>query len=63
MGKSGAFMFFSADQKFILKTINREELETLKGFIFPFFNHIKFWNPSSLLSRIYGIYSIQLDGF
>jgi 1-phosphatidylinositol-4-phosphate 5-kinase len=61
MGKSGAFFFFSYDRRFILKTLKKEEIPTLKAALFDYYNHITWTNPNSLLSRIYGIYEIQIE--
>ena len=61
MGKSGAFFFFSYDRRFILKTLKKEEIPTLKALLFDYYNHITWENPNSLLARIYGLYEIQIE--
>jgi len=61
-GASGSFFFFSQDKKFIVKTMTNEELKFfLKRFGRPYFNHIK-RRPTSLLARIYGIYTVKISG-
>lgn len=61
-GKSGSFFFFSFDNKFLIKTITNDELDTLKErFLKNYYWHIK-KNPDSLLARIYGVYTIIIHG-
>ena len=63
MGKSGSFFFFSEDRKFILKTIKKEEVKTLKSMLQNFYNHLAFTNTGTLLSKIYGLFTIEISGF
>jgi hypothetical protein len=61
-GKSGSFFFFSHDNKFIIKTITDNELNTMLGdFIKNYYEHCTS-TPESLLARIYGLYSIVIKG-
>ncbi len=62
IGKSGSFFFFSHDKKFILKTISVHELESLLKLLPHYYDYICFENPFSLLSRIYGAFSINIGG-
>ncbi len=56
-GKSGSFFFFSYDNKFIIKTISESEMNTYLKRVEQFSGHFK-KNPSSLLARIFGIFTI-----
>jgi hypothetical protein len=59
-GKSGSFFFFSHDQRFIIKTIKDHELNTMLGeFMERYYSNIM-TNPDSLLTRIYGLYTITI---
>lgn len=59
-GKSGSFFFFSYDKKFIIKTVKSHELEVvLSSFMKKYYMLIK-QNPDSLLTRIYGLYTIEI---
>ena len=61
-GKSGSFFFFTNNNKFLIKTITNEELNTLlNGFMENYYIHI-INNPDSLLARLYGIYTITIRG-
>ena len=61
MGKSGSFMFFSKNKRFIIKTIKGHEKKTLKKIITSYYNHITEANQNSLLCKIYGFYSVNLE--
>jgi len=59
-GKSGNFFICTDDNKFILKTINQEELELIRGiFLKKYAKHVKRF-PDSLMCRIYGLYKMNL---
>lgn len=59
-GKSGSFFFFSYDKKFIIKTVKTHELEVMmSSFMKSYYKLIK-KNPDSLLTRIYGLYTIEI---
>lgn len=59
-GKSGSFFFFSYDKKFIIKTVKEHELETMLGnFMESYYNHV-LNNPETLLTKIYGLYTIEI---
>jgi 1-phosphatidylinositol-4-phosphate 5-kinase len=62
MGKSGSFMFFSHDNKFLIKTVKEGEIAVLKKFLMPYYQHLK-RHPNSLLAKIYGFYSINIQYF
>jgi len=40
-GKSGSFFFFSHDKRFIIKTITKDELETLLVILEDYIEHFK----------------------
>lgn len=59
-GKSGSFFFFSYDKQFIIKTVKQHELETmLDNFMENYYDQV-LDNPDSLLTRIYGLYTIEI---
>jgi hypothetical protein len=59
-GKGGSFFICTDDNKFVLKSINSEELELIRGmFLKKFVKHIKRY-PDSLICRIYGLYKMVL---
>lgn len=59
-GKSGSFFFFSFDKRFLVKTMNNAELAV---FIDCLPEYVKFLrkNPDSLIARIYGVYTVQME--
>ena len=61
-GASGSFFFFSADKRFIVKTMTTGEKEFFVTKVArPYFAHLK-KNRSSLLARIYGVYTVKIQG-
>lgn len=61
-GKSGSFFFFSYDKKFILKTITLSELNTIsEKFLKSYISYLNVAFDSSIITKIYGIYSITLS--
>ncbi|KAF2069078.1 hypothetical protein CYY_009606 [Polysphondylium violaceum] len=58
-GKSGSFMCFTPDSKYLIKTITRQECVLLKKKISKFYDYL-FNNPSSFLLRFYGCYKITM---
>lgn len=59
-GKSGSFFFFSHDKNFIIKTMTQSDLDTFKKLFKRYFTHVN-ENPDSLLARIYGIYTVEME--
>lgn len=55
-GTSGSFFFFSHDNRFLLKTILREESLKLQQMLDDYIDHISDTGNKSLLARIYGIF-------
>ena len=58
-GKSGEFFFFSKDNKFVVKTISKKELDVFLKILPSLMDHfVK--NPNTLLTKIYGLFSFKL---
>ncbi|KAJ0400241.1 hypothetical protein P43SY_006205 [Pythium insidiosum] len=60
-GSSGAFMFYTADYMFLVKTITPQERAVLLRMLPAYIQHMR-TNPSSHLSRFYGCHSIEMYG-
>ncbi|DBA03632.1 TPA: LOW QUALITY PROTEIN: hypothetical protein N0F65_006811 [Lagenidium giganteum] len=60
-GASGAFMFFSHDQKLIVKSMSNEESAFLRSIAAEYASFL-LTNPDSLLTRFYGCHAIRLYG-
>ena len=58
-GKSGAFFYYSADYRFIIKTIHWSEHRFLRKFLKSYFEHI-FKYPNTLIARIFGLHRVKL---
>ena len=57
-GRSDAFLSFSADRKFIMKTLNhREKSFLLNAFLPAYFHHIQ--SKASLLARVLGVFCFE----
>lgn len=59
-GRSGQLFIHSEDKKFILKTIEYEELELIRSLFVEKFAKYLMNNPNSMISRIYGVYKISM---
>ena len=59
-GKSGSFFFFSHDSKFIIKTMNQDELDIFLESMPDYYEHIM-QNPKSLIARIYGVFKVKME--
>ena len=60
-GRSGNFFLNSYDKKYIIKTINKEEVEVINNnFLFYLYNHFE-KNPNSYIGRIYGLFDITMN--
>ena len=63
-GKSGSFFFFTNDNRFLIKTISKGERIALMGnFLQKYYDTINENENSSLLGRIYGLYTIKVGFF
>ena len=60
MGKSGSFFFFSHDDEFLIKTMTNDDFAAFKKLFKAYFEHINRYKDS-MLARIYGVYSVQMD--
>jgi len=61
-GASGSFFFFSHDKRFIVKTMTKTEMQFIQTFLHPLYKHFSA-NPSSLLARIYGVYTVKMRDY
>lgn len=61
-GKSGSFFFFSHDRKYIIKTMNAEEIQVMLKILPNYIEHLR-KTPNSLIAKIFGIFTIEKDGF
>jgi hypothetical protein len=61
-GASGSFFFFSADKRFIVKTMSGEELKLIQKILPDMYRHFKKY-PHSLLARIYGVYRVEMKNY
>jgi len=59
-GKSGSFFCFSPDKNFIMKTIDISEAQVLREILPSYYFHLAN-NPSSLLTRLYGLHSVKIQ--
>lgn len=59
-GKSGSFFFFSYDRKFIIKTMNSSEKKVFIDSLPTYMAHLKS-NPNSLIARIYGVFTVEME--
>lgn len=60
-GKSGSFMFMSHCGKFIIKTMFNSEFHIIMDGLETYTEYI-IKNPSSLISRFYGVFEIHMEG-
>ena len=59
-GASGSFFFFSYDKQFIVKTMTSTEMDFFcKKVACSYFKHLM-KHPTSLLARIYGVYTVKI---
>jgi hypothetical protein len=61
-GKSGSFFFFSHDRKYIIKTMTGAEIEVMLKILPNYIEHLR-KTPNSLIAKIFGIFTIEKDGF
>ena len=62
-GASGSFFFFSDDNRFIIKTLRGHEKKVLLDLLDDYINHIQCTSNKSLLTRIYGVFTIKTNFF
>jgi hypothetical protein len=57
-GKSGSFFFHTADRKYMIKTIKKDEFMVLKKMLPNYFTYMMS-NPTSLITKYYGMHHLQ----
>lgn len=60
-GRSGSFMCYSPNRRFLIKTIPDHEAATMRRILPAYYAHIEH-NPNTLLSPIIGLYTLRLVG-
>lgn len=60
-GRSGAFLYFSSDMKYIVKTTTEDESLALRNIMGQYVRYIRS-NPNSLIVRFLGCHSLTLYG-
>lgn len=59
-GKSGDLFFQTYDNKLIIKTVNKTDLEEFKKRIQPYYEHIIRY-PQTFIAKIFGIYTFKFS--
>ena len=59
-GQSGEFFLFSRDNRLMIKTVTPKELKILLKRLPKYSHHMK-KNPGSLISKIYGLYTLEVE--
>ena len=60
-GKSGSFFISTDDSKYLIKTLKVEEFDLIRNsFLYKYCKYIA-ENPKSLLSRLYGMYNLNVN--
>lgn len=62
-GASGSFFFFSADNRFLIKTLTRPEKAKALAILDDYLDHLIDTENRSLLARIYGIFTLKTKLF
>lgn len=57
-GHSGAIFFLSADDRFMIKSVRKEEMEVLLGLVRKYHNHVAA-HPRTTLVRFFGIHRVS----
>ena len=57
-GKSGSFFFHTSDNKYMIKTIKKEEFDVLRQILPQYHEHILKY-PNTLLARYFGLHQIK----
>eukprot|EP00892_Ulva_mutabilis_P006728 jgi/Ulvmu1/4427/UM002_0152.1 len=58
-GKSGALFYISHDDRFLIKTMRRNEMRTFLAMLPQYYDHVQN-NPHTLVTKFYGLYRIKL---
>lgn len=56
-GKSGSFFYYTADGKYMLKTISKTEFKFFKSILRNYYYHIE-KNDETMITRIYGLHKM-----
>lgn len=59
-GRSGSLFFFSSDSKFLIKTLQGDEMDILLSNLDKFITHFKASKNMSLIARIYGVFTFSI---
>ena len=58
------FLFYSYDEKFIIKTINNKEKETMKEILLEYYYYYYYYyvkeHEPKLITKIYGVYTLLI---
>ncbi|KAL7068914.1 phosphatidylinositol-4-phosphate 5-kinase family protein [Cryptosporidium serpentis] len=57
-GKSGAFFYYSADGRFVIKTVNRSTAIFFRRILRDYYRHLES-NSDSLITKIYGLHALR----
>ena len=60
-GKSGSAFFLSDDDRFLIKTVQQEEMRLLLDLIPKYYRHVE-TNPGTLLTRFHGLHMVKPVG-
>jgi len=58
-GKSGAFFYYTADGKYMMKTVTSKEHKLLRGMLRCYYDYVT-QNPGTLIVRFLGLHSIRV---
>jgi 1-phosphatidylinositol-4-phosphate 5-kinase len=56
-GKSGAFFYYTADGRFMIKTITKKEQQLLKTLLKNYYHHLVKY-PNSMIIKFFGLHSL-----
>jgi len=60
-GKSGSIFYLSQDERFVLKTLRKDELKILLKMLPGYYNHVKAFE-NTLITKFFGLHRITLKG-
>ncbi|KAK6945598.1 Phosphatidylinositol-4-phosphate 5-kinase, core [Dillenia turbinata] len=60
-GKSGSIFYLSHDDKFVIKTLKRQELKVLLRMLPAYYDHVRDYEHT-LLTKFFGVHKIKLKG-
>lgn len=59
-GKSGALFYISHDDRYLIKTMRRNEMKTFVSMLPYYYDHVQS-NPHTLVTKFFGLYRINLN--